>query len=201
MDPSKAEAGSSSPVSTRAWPRAGHRGMPCPLRAVLLLYNSLLQYPSCASALPIFWFLSLFWLLRNVEICSSCHSALVRGERRGFLWPSREKCSWKKVRWSGHPRAALVYIVSKEEGMRSSRLAQAVWGSWSPCLSAEPTKAKERPSKLICFAKEVGWARALVGTKEAWVGGCVCVFDPANLRLMPSPAISKLSVPSDWFLI
>lgn len=33
------------------------------------------------------------------------------------------------------------------------------------CLSAEPTKAKEKPGKLVHFV-EVGWTRASEETKE-----------------------------------
>lgn len=64
-------------------------------------------------------------------------------------------------------------------------------GSWaqSPCLSAEPTMAKERPSKLIHFVVEVGGARASEGDQGVRGSGRErgCVLDIANVRLMPAP--------------
>lgn len=76
-----------------------------------------------------------------------------------------------------------------------------MWGFWFFCFFVEFIKVKERLSKFICFVKEVGWVRVLVGIKEVWVGGCVCVFDFVNFRLMFFFFISKLFVFSDWFFI
>lgn len=50
-------------------------------------------------------------------------------------------------------------------------------GSWAqfPCLSAEPTTAKERPSKLIHLVIEVGGTRASEGDQGVRGRGRVCI--------------------------
>ena len=72
-------------------------------------------------------------------------------------------------------------------GLRVHRLVQG-----SPCLSAQPTKTKESPRRLMHFA-EVGGARASEGTKTHRVE---CAFDPADVRLTLPPTPPPNSKPS-----